>query len=323
LNQLQQEYQALTILHTIAKQLNSAVELKTALKQSLKEIVELLEMRTAWIWLLHPASNSVFLAASHNLPPAFTEHPERLSGWCYCIDKYLANQLDSAANISEITCSRLKDLKEGTNDLRFHATVPLFDETQKIGLLNIVSEASGQLTERQLALLYTIGELLSVAIRRTRIFEKSKELGILEERKRLAQKFQNNILSNIEPLLKEIKDYQKNLNTGLTENQLDTLQKMVENIQVLSNQNLNELEAIPTFKPTPQPLQYPLSPLTKRELEVLELLKEGQTNKMIAENLFISERTIKFHVSTLLSKLDAKNRTDAVQIALKKKIVEL
>lgn len=323
MNQLQQEYQALTILHTIAKQLNSAVELKTALKQSLKEIVELLEMRTAWIWLLHPASNSVFLAASHNLPPAFTEHPERLSGWCYCIDKYLANQLDSAANISEITCSRLKDLKEGTNDLRFHATVPLFDETQKIGLLNIVSEASGQLTERQLALLYTIGELLSVAIRRTRIFEKSKELGILEERKRLAQKFQNNILSNIEPLLKEIKDYQKNLNTGLTENQLDTLQKMVENIQVLSNQNLNELEAIPTFKPTPQPLQYPLSPLTKRELEVLELLKEGQTNKMIAENLFISERTIKFHVSTLLSKLDAKNRTDAVQIALKKKIVEL
>jgi len=58
-------------------------------------------------------------------------------------------------------------------------------------------------------------------------------------------------------------------------------------------------------------------------LEVLNLIKEGKTNKNIAEELFISERTVKFHVSILLSKLNAKNRTDAVQIALKRGIVSI
>ena len=58
--------------------------------------------------------------------------------------------------------------------------------------------------------------------------------------------------------------------------------------------------------------------LTKRELEVLHGLGQGKTNKEIAEALFISERTVKFHVSAILSKLNAQNRTEAVQIGVKK-----
>ena len=54
---------------------------------------------------------------------------------------------------------------------------------------------------------------------------------------------------------------------------------------------------------------------------MLEELKQGKTNKAIAADLFISERTVKFHVSTLLSKLDAANRTDAVQIAVKRGLI--
>jgi DNA-binding NarL/FixJ family response regulator len=55
--------------------------------------------------------------------------------------------------------------------------------------------------------------------------------------------------------------------------------------------------------------------LSKREYEVLQNISEGLSNKEIAEKLFLSESTIKTHVSNLLLKLDAKRRTQAVQRA--------
>ena len=58
-----------------------------------------------------------------------------------------------------------------------------------------------------------------------------------------------------------------------------------------------------------------LIPLTEREREVLLLLAQGQQNKEIAGQLHISERTVKFHVSAILTKLGAGNRTEAVHIA--------
>jgi DNA-binding NarL/FixJ family response regulator len=52
--------------------------------------------------------------------------------------------------------------------------------------------------------------------------------------------------------------------------------------------------------------------LTPRELEVLQLLAEGLANKTIAQQLEISEHTVKFHVNAIMSKLDAQSRTEAV-----------
>ncbi len=65
------------------------------------------------------------------------------------------------------------------------------------------------------------------------------------------------------------------------------------------------------------------SPLSSRELEVLELVVEGLTNKEIAQKLYISDITARNHVISLLSKLDAKDRTEAATIALRRGLVRL
>jgi DNA-binding CsgD family transcriptional regulator len=66
--------------------------------------------------------------------------------------------------------------------------------------------------------------------------------------------------------------------------------------------------------------EFPLSP---RELEVLALLAEGASNKEIARRLGISAHTAKFHVGSLLDKLDAVGRTDAVTHAARRGVLNL
>jgi two-component system response regulator DegU len=59
------------------------------------------------------------------------------------------------------------------------------------------------------------------------------------------------------------------------------------------------------------------NPLTRREAEVLRLMAEGRSNKVIGEHLFISEKTVKNHVSSILQKMDVDDRTQAVINAIK------
>jgi DNA-binding NarL/FixJ family response regulator len=63
--------------------------------------------------------------------------------------------------------------------------------------------------------------------------------------------------------------------------------------------------------------------LSTREIEVLSLVAGGNANKLIADQLSITEETVKFHVKNILSKLGANDRTQAVTIALKRGIIEL
>ena len=64
-------------------------------------------------------------------------------------------------------------------------------------------------------------------------------------------------------------------------------------------------------------------PLTPREMEVLALLSKGLPNKEISSRLYITERTVKFHVSSLLHKLGATNRTEAVTVAANRGLIQL
>jgi NarL family two-component system response regulator YdfI len=63
--------------------------------------------------------------------------------------------------------------------------------------------------------------------------------------------------------------------------------------------------------------------LTPREIEVLRLLADGASNKLIAHKLGISDHTVKFHVTSILSKLNAGTRTEAVTLGIRMGLVYL
>ncbi len=69
--------------------------------------------------------------------------------------------------------------------------------------------------------------------------------------------------------------------------------------------------------------QPPQEPLTAREHEVLRHMAHGKPNKEIAADLTITERTVKFHVSAILAKLGATNRTEAISLAIQQGLVTL
>lgn len=66
-----------------------------------------------------------------------------------------------------------------------------------------------------------------------------------------------------------------------------------------------------------------VEPLTAREVQVLELVADGLSNKGIAARLGVSDETVKFHLGSIFGKLGASNRTDAVRQALRLGLIPL
>ncbi len=85
---------------------------------------------------------------------------------------------------------------------------------------------------------------------------------------------------------------------------------------VVASKLLKQVSA--EHKPQPE-----MDALTPREQHVLKLLTQGLQNKEIAAELVITERTVKFYVSSILSKLGAGNRTEAVTLAVQRGLVKL
>jgi two-component system response regulator DegU len=96
--------------------------------------------------------------------------------------------------------------------------------------------------------------------------------------------------------------------TGKLINQLRRM-TYLDDSGVAAGQSLNE--------PGVKYIHSPNSPLTRREAEVLRLMAEGKSNKSIGEFLYISEKTVKNHVSSILQKLEVDDRTQAVIAAIK------
>lgn len=96
--------------------------------------------------------------------------------------------------------------------------------------------------------------------------------------------------------------------------------KVTKNL-VAEFRRLSEHENKGSFHQTE--IRRPFHLLTKRECEVLQLLTDGQSNRTIGETLYISEKTVKNHVSSILQKMNVNDRTQAVVTAIKNGWVEV
>ncbi|WP_077624755.1 response regulator [Sediminibacillus massiliensis] len=92
---------------------------------------------------------------------------------------------------------------------------------------------------------------------------------------------------------------------------------LVQEYRRLAEENAN--------RPAEKSIEYrkPLHLLTRRECEVLQLLADGKSNRGVAEALYISEKTVKNHVSNILQKMNVNDRTQAVVLAIRNGWVEV
>ena len=196
---LERRNHELSVLNQIARELNRSVELGEALGFTLSQVAELLGLKTAWIWLMDDSSPEPYLAAARNLPPALADDPRRMdgSGYCYCLDTYKRGDLEGAANVNVLTCSRLDGLVDGTGGLRYHASIPLYAGEKKLGVMNVASPQWRGLSSEDLQLLSTIGDLLAIAVERARLFDRSARLGAVEERNRLAREIHDTLAQGL------------------------------------------------------------------------------------------------------------------------------
>ena len=214
-DKLRQRYRELAILHTIATELNRSVDLEQIVRVALAQTTALLNMQTGWLWLLDEETGAPYLAAAQNLPPALVNDPRVMEAeQCYCLDTYRAGKLTGTANINVITCSRLAGLVDGTGGLRYHTSVPLYAQEKKLGVLNVVSADWQELAADDLRLLHTVGELLSMAIERARLFAQSVRVGAVEERYRLARELHDTLGQGLTAILLKLETVDALLESG-------------------------------------------------------------------------------------------------------------
>jgi len=195
---LQKRNRELSILNSIAQVLNRSVDINQTLQAVLAQVAELLDLHTGWVWLLREDDeNASYLAAFQNLPPVLINKPEKMEGICYCLRTFREGDLDGAANVNVVECSRLQGLIDGTDGLRYHASIPLYAHGKKLGVLNVASTDWRQLSPDDLQLLYTIGDMLGIAVERVRLFNQSTQLGAVKERNRLAREIHDTLAQGL------------------------------------------------------------------------------------------------------------------------------
>ena len=236
-DKLKRRNRELSILNAIAQALNREVDLAQSLRAALAQVADLLDLQTGWIWLVREETGGSYLAASQNLPPALVDAPRRMEGSCYCLDTYRAGDLEGAANVNVVTCSRLNGLVDGTDGLRYHASIPLYAHGKKLGVLNVASADWRELSPDDLRLLYTVGDMVSIAIERARLFAQSAQLGAAEERNRLAREIHDTLAQGLTAITLQLETTDALLET---ETDSQRARQTVQQALALARANLEE-----------------------------------------------------------------------------------
>jgi two-component system NarL family sensor kinase len=198
----------LEILNALARDLSHSLDLERVLDTALRTVGELLGLETGWVWLVDDTTGEPVLGATRNLPPGLVQHADLMLGECYCLKTYEAGDLRGAANVNVVWCTRLGRLREGSNGLQYHASIPLYADERKLGVLNVASRDWRPLSETDLNLLYTIGALVSLAIERTRLAERGATLAAVEERNRIARDLHDTLAQSLAAIALQLESAQ-------------------------------------------------------------------------------------------------------------------
>ncbi|ABG05529.1 GAF sensor signal transduction histidine kinase [Rubrobacter xylanophilus DSM 9941] len=263
---LERRNRELAAVNAVARELNRSVDLQEALRFTLARVAELLGLKTGWVWLMD--GGEPYLAATMNLPSVLAENPPLMDGsrYCYCLDTYKKGDLlEGAANVNVLACSRLSGLVDGTDGLRYHASIPLYSGETKLGVMNVASHDWRSLSREDLRLLYTIGDLLSIAVERARLFARSALLGASEERNRLAREIHDTIAQGLAATALRLETAEALLEAGSPAE----ARKEISRALALTRTNLEEARR--------SVLDLRAAPLEGRSLaEALALLAESQ-----------------------------------------------
>ena len=198
----------LEILNALARELSHSLALERVLEAALRTVADLLGLDTGWVWLMDERTGGPRLAATRNLPPGLVEHADLMLGECYCLTTYEAGDLRGAANVNVVWCTRLAKLRDGSNDLQYHASIPLYADERRLGVLNVASRDWRKLSDTDLDLLYTIGSLVSLALERTRLAEREARLAAVEERNRIARDLHDTLAQSLAAIALQLESAQ-------------------------------------------------------------------------------------------------------------------
>ena len=239
---LLRENRDLAILYAIAGHLNRKIDVHEALQEVLAQVTKLLGLQTGWVWLLDEQDRP-YLAAAQSLPPYLADHPQRMTGSCLCLDTFLQGDLEGAANIDVLRCSRLKNA-ERENDpsslgLRFHSSVPIYAGDMPIGVLNVASEDWRELAAEELQLLHIIGDQIGLAIQRARISaehtQAATRLATIEERNRLAREIHDTLAQGMTAITLQLETAD-----ALADSNPERAQEAIRRALNLARKNLEE-----------------------------------------------------------------------------------
>ena len=232
----------LAILYSIAGYLNHTVDVHEALQEVLARVTELLNLQTGWVWLLD-ATGEPRLAAAQTLPPYLADHPERMTGYCLCLDTFLDGVLEGAANINVLRCSRLKNAERESDPsslgLRFHASVPIYAGNVPLGVLNVASEDWRELQAEELQLLHIISDQIGLAVQRARLSAEqthsATRLATIEERNRLAREIHDTLAQGLAAITLQLETAD-----ALSETKPTRAHEAIQRALTLARTNLDE-----------------------------------------------------------------------------------
>jgi two-component system NarL family sensor kinase len=175
-----------------------------------------------------------------------------------------------ATNVSFITCTRLKNLVEGTAGLRYHASIPLYRRQRKVGVLNVARTDWQELSDDDLRLLSTVGDMLSIAIERAELFSRSAQLGAVEERNRLAREIHDTLAQGLTAITLQLETAD-----ALIDSSADRARRAIQRALELARANLDEARR--------SVLDLRAAPLEDRTLP--EAIAELLTNCQLHDNM--------------------------------------